>query len=340
MKHIYLIVLLLFLLPFISLSQESCNAKLKRAQKLFSAGIIEDIESMLTPCLQEGFSGEEKLEAYKLLVAISIFEDKLDKADGYMLRFLKINPEYEIKDGVDPAEFIHVLNTFNRKPLVSVGLTFGGNIAYGKIQKKFSVYDTPDTDIKYSSPGMSIQGGLTMKFHLTDNHNICLDVLFAQQKVNYSSTYFDELVNFNESQTRLLFPLSFAYYKYNLKNLYPFIEGGICVEMLMGANAEITRKNPGSDDITGPSANIKQKRNNYSTDLMAGLGCDYRIKKGRISVTARYFAGLTNQTNKSTRFDNNEFIFKYHYIDSDFRINRFYFTVSYLYPLYNLKKKK
>ena len=86
------IVILVFLLIFTQVkflyAQEDCALSLIKAQKLFDEGVIEEVPGTLAPCLNSGFSKEEKVSAYKLLVLTFLFEDRLNDAQNAMLKLL------------------------------------------------------------------------------------------------------------------------------------------------------------------------------------------------------------------------------------------------------------
>ena len=107
---IYLIITSFFI-P-LSFAQDDCSVLLRRAQKYYDDGVIEEVPALLTSCLEDGFTKEEKVDAYKLLILCSIYEDNIDQADDQMLAFLKANPEYEINQSVDAAEFIHFFKSY------------------------------------------------------------------------------------------------------------------------------------------------------------------------------------------------------------------------------------
>ena len=61
-------------------------------------------KDLLQPCIERGFTPEERLSAYKLLILCQIYNDDIGGAHEGMLAFLKKYPEYELSP-TDPDEF-------------------------------------------------------------------------------------------------------------------------------------------------------------------------------------------------------------------------------------------
>ncbi len=84
MAYIYskriLIILSLLILIFsigIKAQEEDCSFTLTKAQKLFDAGTIEQIPQILQPCIDNGFTEEDKLQAYKLIILSYLFDNNI-----------------------------------------------------------------------------------------------------------------------------------------------------------------------------------------------------------------------------------------------------------------------
>jgi len=67
--HIKHIFLLFSILVFISIkinAQENCSLNLMKAQKLYEDGVIEQIPQILQPCIDLGFSNEDRIQAMQV----------------------------------------------------------------------------------------------------------------------------------------------------------------------------------------------------------------------------------------------------------------------------------
>ena len=128
-----------FFAPAIIIAQEmNCAVNLREAESLFDIGQIEGVPDLLTECLKSGFTREERIQAYKLLINAFIFDDNLEQAENYTLEFLNKYPEYEIV-ATDPSEFVNLLEEFNNDARASIGLSGGLNFSNVRIIEPFGV---------------------------------------------------------------------------------------------------------------------------------------------------------------------------------------------------------
>jgi len=94
-KLALLMVLIVFGLPVNA--QTDCVAKLDSAKMLFNSGQIEEIPSLLEPCLRIGFAKQDKIQAYLLLIQVYLFDTNREKAQQVMSEFLHSFPDYDIQ---------------------------------------------------------------------------------------------------------------------------------------------------------------------------------------------------------------------------------------------------
>src|SRR5687768_8357487 len=106
-KHIIL-VLIIFLLPFFASGQNTCSQTLLKAQIAYYEGRAEEVSTILEACLKDGFTEEEKSQAYRLLTLTHLYLNETQQAENSMLSFLRLNHYYKINEAVDPTEFINL----------------------------------------------------------------------------------------------------------------------------------------------------------------------------------------------------------------------------------------
>ncbi|MCK4664560.1 MAG: hypothetical protein KAT68_16950 [Bacteroidales bacterium] len=352
LKQLYHIKFILFSLLFILFSyanaQDNCAIKLKKAQKYYDEGTIEEIPQLIDPCLKKGFSKEEKLQALKLLILCYLYEDNQDLAEKYMLNLLKTAPEYKVNPSIDAAEFIYMFNSFRTSSIFSLGLTGGINYSHIGISEYYGIYNLNEEKGKYSSSGFGIQGGVKLSYHINSDYDVNLQFLFIQNKFDYNfipNNFINEFaeIDFSETQNRFLIPISGTYYFYENKIISTFVEAGGIIGLLSSSSAKIIRKymdNSSYNDVTSPDINIKDNRNLTNFGILLGLGAKYKIKKGNFLLNINYNFALTNQVNINNRLLNHEMIFKYYYYDNDFKLNNLMLSITYMYPFYSHKKKK
>ena len=75
---------------------------------------------------------------------------------------------------------------------------------------------------------------------------------------------------------------------------------------------------------------------------MAGAGINYKVKKGNVFLDLRYNYGFQNIVKTEQRYQNdlnNDLLYRYYYLDDDFKLNNFAFTIGYAYNIYKPVKK-
>jgi Neuraminidase (sialidase) len=72
----------------------------------------------------------------------------------------------------------------------------------------------------------------------------------------------------------------------------------------------------------------------------AGIKVKDVIGRGYIFFNIRYSYGLNNIVNSKNRYSNPVLMYNYLYIDNNYKINSFQYSIGYSYPLYKPKLKK
>jgi hypothetical protein len=316
-------------------AQDSCTLILNDAQNLYKSGQIEDIPQMLAHCLANGFSDEERIEAYKLIVLSYIFNQEKLEADSSMLNFLKKYPEYKFTNK-ESAEFIQLFKSFRTLPIFSVGFSVGGNIAFPVLIKS---YATNGQNIKgnYNYSGIGYNAGIKLNFFLRKNLEINLDGNYFINKFNYKLVLPNYLsINSEEKQTKLEFPVSFTY-DFDIGKFSPYVKVGFALDYLLTATENnsliITSQNK---EISG-SDNVKRRQFSYSVVLGGGL--NYKVTKGYIFLDMRWKSGISNQALSGNKYNNIE-TFRYQSPENDFGINNLVFSIGFVHSFYKPVKKK
>ncbi len=241
-KNLLLSLLLtLFFIPFLSNAQQSsCTVRLREAQEQYDAGQIEAVPGLLHSCLQNGFTQEEKLQGYKLLINSYIFDDNLNRAEYYMLEFLKIYPEYKVTE-TDPYEFVSLLNQFGTKPRGSIGFSLGGIMPLVRVIEPFSTSPLSDIPSDYSFTVPGFRAGLSYNHTLGKWLELGLDPAFLQYTFDQEVKPFPFVrVESREVQGRIELPVS-------LILLFPgdkvnfYIRSGIKASYLIYGHQEMKR---------------------------------------------------------------------------------------------------
>src|SRR5688572_13334809 len=186
-----LIIFLISLISYCSFGQAatSCVQTLRLARATYEQGRLHEIEGQLKPCLDGGFTKDEKqleVEAYKLLCLSYIYLEEPEKANEAMLNILKKDHDFQINTAVDPAEFVGLYNTFRSKPLFSVGVTFGPNATIPNVTENYSVGGSSAGEGKYS-PKVNIQIGLVFEKQLFGKFTAAPELSFSNRSFTYTN---------------------------------------------------------------------------------------------------------------------------------------------------------
>ncbi len=331
--------------------EEECAFVLREAQDLYNQGLIEDIPGMLQSCIQKGFTKEERLEAYKLIILCHLFDDDQVKADEEMFRFLRRYPEYEISP-TDPVEFTYLYNSYNTKHKFTYGVFFGGSLTHGISIEPYSVFNLRNAEPKYKFIPMGITGGARINFLLARNLELCLEGAFSNNVFTYEPDNWPTyglLANDKETVNRIDVPVSVTY-DFPLQKLRFFLRGGFQAGYLISVTRDLNRDyrqeitDIALNEVTGPALDLKPLRNDLNFWAVVGGGLKYKISRGYVIFDVRYNIGLMNYFDESqSRYtatqEAHDLSFLYWNTPGDVRLNSLVFNIGYLRSFYKPKKK-
>src|SRR5690348_8801996 len=109
---------LLAMVSFGALGQgQECEQTLNRATAEFDAGRFYALPSLLKPCLDNGFSKEQKVRAYLLLTQSYLVLNDPIAAENSYLQLLKADPEFVANPVRDPVDVYYLSKKFTTTPL-------------------------------------------------------------------------------------------------------------------------------------------------------------------------------------------------------------------------------
>lgn len=335
------ILIVLFSLP--ARSQTDCAFALDKAQNSYEEGVFQNIPELLLGCMEEGFSKDEKLRAYKLLIMTYLFDDKQEKAEELMLEFLDNYPEYNISPA-DPVEFKHLFEDYNTVPIYSFGILFGGNFTDALIHEPYAVSNLNQYDGDYKPSGMGFQVGLRVNRYLKKDLEINAQISYTQNSIQYSSSEYDFLsVSKKETFSNLSLPIT-ATYDFHFGSITPYLRSGLALDYNFSSSGLFRRsysENIGLTEVTGPELDLTPNRKEFYLSYLIGGGLKYGISKGYLVFDLSTNIGLYNFVNTENRYtdQSSESIYKYFYIDDDFSVNRMFISIGYVRRLYKTYKK-
>lgn len=337
-----LAIMLLLFQPTSAFGQENCADTLRKAQKLYEQGIIEEIPPLIKQCLEEGFNRSDKIKAYKLLIMSYIFDDNQTSAENTMLSFLKDFPEYETKPE-DPVEFVYLFNSYKIIPVWSIGVSAGPGISTINVIESYGPQNLNSNSTEYKPGRPGFNAGIDFHIYLKESFELNTGIRFTNYYFVKNDNSYDFLErHYEENQYYLQLPVtvSFEFDKNNKIN--PYVEAGIVTGWLIKDVAKFNNHYTDNShlDVTGPELQIKEKRKVILPEAIAGAGIRYNLPAGYLVFGVYYHAGLLNQVATSSRLSpDSEILFKYYHMDDDFSINNLNVRIGYVLPFYKARKE-
>jgi hypothetical protein len=340
------IMLVLIIFSPVVQGQNECSTKIQDAQKLYEQGMIEEIPQMLAPCMQDGFTRTQIIEAYKLIILSYLFDDNQFEAEKTMVEFLKKFPEYEIMPN-DPVEFVYLFESYRTTSIFSFGFTAGFNLTDPRIIEPYSVYDQSNVSQKNTmKPGF--QFGIGLGRYISRRMFLNLELKFSENRYGFKDEVRTSLpglngissVTYSEKLYKLIMPLSVSYEFSAKKKLHYFLRGGFSVASITGVTGTATRQfAEESAPVPGETSDLSKYRKNIMYAGIAGAGIRYKVPHGVLTAELRVSIGLNNIVNPDTRFDNMQQIMKSYHEDDNFATNTFSFSAGYYFSFYKPKKQ-
>lgn len=336
-----LFVLTAVILPNTVWSQDqgSCAEKLKTAQTLFERGQVDQVPSLLNGCLKSGFSREESLTAYKLLIQSYLFEENELKADSAMMEFLAGNPEYTVS-ATDHSSFVHLYNDFDLKKVVQLAVHLGTNIPYVSVIENIT-HSSLEGKNTYGNYSFNLYASIEAKFRITQRLELNAEAGYSQLSFKNNGEFMGfGKTQYNEKQLRFIIPVTVTYDFRNFGRITPYGRAGAGPAFIVNANAEASFENYVDSRYSLPGREFDRKDARISTDITAqlGAGVKFKTRQGFLFAEVRSDFGILNQSVPDGLY-NQELSWHYYYIDDRFRINNLNFNIGYTRIFYKPLKK-
>ncbi len=349
-KHLLGFSILIYILASIgnlSLAQGTCAASLSDAQDNYDSGHLYGIPAILKPCLDNGFSRAEKIQAYRLLTrTYLIIDDPISAEDSY-LKLLNLDPEYKVDEENDPIELVHLSKKFKTTPIFTWTYAKAGlNTTSVNTINTYTTGDNNSSSIIYSGE-LGFQLSSSIELNINDQWSLNGDVMFANRRFTLRNTLFvDDMQKVTENQYWIELPLYVKYSK-QFDKLHPYIYGGYSIQYLLSSkvNAELVNNEPSGQQTSKLLGEpLTNSRTRFTQSAIVGAGVRYRVGYHYLMFEVRYTAGLRNLLSEQNQYlkegdnYNNELQFRYGYVDSDFKINSLSATFGFVKPLYKPRK--
>lgn len=321
-------------------AQSTCAQTLRLAQSVYEQGRLHELEGLLATCLENGFTDEEKVNAYKLLTLTYIYLEEPEKADRTMLSLLQTNNEYAPNDAVDPAEFVALYHTFRTWPIYRIGLKLGSVAAQPTVVSADYVND----GISEYTSGYGFIAGFSFEIPLTgklQKFTINPEPTFAIRTFGSSNKDADSVLvtSSTETQTIVSLPicLQYRFFEKGKTNFYAAL--GASADLLVAASKRIDSKR-GDDNspVEEKTFVVSSQRNKFNSNFIAAIGFKRKVGKGYFVGEARYQMGLLPMLTKADTYENLTMVTDYKSVDAIYKINSVSLSLGYILNRYNPKK--
>lgn len=308
---------------------DSCIVKLQRADQRFNNGFFDEAILILNDVRSNcQLSKSDAITSRKLLILSYLDIDELEKAEGAASEIMKLNPNYVPDKLRDRADYISIFSKYKPTPILSIGAFIGTNSSQISTLNTYSVlYDDNTPGLANYNSQLGFQIGINAQYRIYNSLWVELGAQFR------SSTYLNSLfyienstVNYSETITHFDFPLQAKYYFFSGR-IKPFTYGGLQVSVLNSALGELTR------DEFIDIVDRKIQRNSFMLGYFGGLGISYNVKSVNFELGSRYVYYPDQFNKEGTRYENLSSVFKYYYIDNDFRMDLFEIIFSIKYSI-------
>lgn len=323
-------------------AQTACAVTLRTARATYDEGRLQELPALLAPCLNSGFTRQEAVEAYKLLVLSYIYLEEPAQADEAMLALLRTDPYFEVNESADAAEFIALYRTFRTWPVYRVGAKAGVNATQPDIIS--SVDAIEDAQVSHS-PTVNFMSGLVFEIPVADRLTLNPEAYFQIRSFLYESelNLTGDLVNTSEGkemQTSISIPVSLQYAIAKTK-LNPYISAGVSVDYLLKSSIVMNRLRVNANSIQERTFDVTASRERIHLNVLASAGIKARLGSGFVVTELRFTYGLKSINDTSSAFTIDDYLlFDNGYADNSMRLNSLSLTVGYVYNVFNPKKLK
>lgn len=318
----------------------SCEEQLSAATAEFEAGRFYGIPSMLKPCIDNGFTREQRQRAFLLLTQAYLLLDDPIGADNSYLEVLKANPEFLADTARDQIDLVYLSKRFTAAPIFSLSGRLGGNFSPVRVIQAIHPSGTPaSNEYKFRA---GFQAAVGVDWHISERLAVAGEVVYAFTSYKKNQLKWQgDLEEFVDNQSWVCFPLSVKYTLLTRGKIRPYVFGGYSVNVLLADKAQLSiSKNDGEItlDESLPEESYYDYRRKLNSSVFIGAGSKYKIGLDFLFAEMRYNFGLTNVVVPSTTYDGPAQ--QSGHVDDYFRLDNFSISVGYVRPLYKPRMVK
>lgn len=348
-----------FIFPLLLFAQDdNCVQTLQSAQEEFIAGRFYGIPALLKPCLDRGFTKEQRKDAYLLLTRAYLYADDPIGAENAYLKLLELDPEYRAVSPRDAIDVVYLSQKFTTRPIFTLHTKAGINSTFERVIAPVSISGFAETPIETKTGiGFNLGGGVDYNF--ADFLSLGVELNAVQRNFRRSTFLVNDEINVSANQFLIEAPVYLKYQGYQGR-IRPFGYAGVSFSFLLadGLTVELSHSlaQPGQTEtdlsavITNSSSriNVMPSRNLLNRSVIIGGGAIFKIGADFIKAELSYLAGLTNYVNPLKQIEyaiNNpnsgyNRLLEFGYFDNYFSVNNLSISFGYIKPLYNPRYRK
>lgn len=322
-------------------AQTTCTDNLRQAERYFDEGKLDEIPQMIQSCMKDGFTKEEKKNAYKLLIQTYLFNEKPDLADAVMINFLKEFPSYEIAVN-DPKEFVNLYKTYRTEPIFKLDIYGGINYSLPYVKELISPGNLNQSAISYGSM-LGFNTGINYTDRIYKNFDGSIGVSFSNYRLNYSDTQYDyTTVTGTFTNYYIGFPMAV---KYNMtyRGIKAILRVGVETTYLLSSKMDFTKTFTNGDNPIKSTEDLSQYYKKFDIRPLLSFGVSFKVDKYEIipSVGVKFSTIIPLMDDKRIKDPtNSNLYYQYFYTPDRIFHNQIYFAVSIMKPVYNPQKIK
>lgn len=322
----------------------SCEEQLSAATAEFDAGRFYGIPSMLKPCIDKGFSRDQRKRAFLLLTQAYLLLDDPIGADNSYLEVLRADPEFLADTARDQIDVVYLSKRFTAAPIFSLSGKIGGNIAPVRVISTINSSGEPDVKNDYKVR-IGFRMGAGIDWHISEQLAVTAEVNYAFTSYKKDQIKFNnDLEEFTDKQSWFSVPLGVKYTFRIREQIRPYVAAGYAFNILLSDRGQIDifkrDVGEGTRDASSPDMSFYQYRRKFNASLFVGGGAKYKVGINFLFAEMRYNFGLTNIVSPTTTHGNDGPAVEYGHVDDYFRLDNFSISVGYIKPLYKARKVK
>jgi opacity protein-like surface antigen len=318
----------------------SCEQQLSAATAEFDAGRFYGVPAMLKPCIDNGFSRDQRKRAFLLLTQAYLLLDDPIGADNSYLEVLRADPEFLADTARDQIDVVYLSKRFTAAPIFSLSGKVGGNFAPVRVISTINSSGEQDVKNDYKARiGFRVGGGVD--WHLSEQLAVTAELNYAFTSYRKNQIKFNnDLEEFTEKQNWLSVPFGLKYTFRVREQIRPYATAGYAFNILVSDRGQVKSfkrdTGEGSLDETSPDLNFTPYRRKVNTSFFVGAGAKYKVGTNFLFAEMRYNFGLTNVVTNPY----GQPAFEYGHVDDYFRVDNFSLSIGYIKPLYKPRKVK